>query len=210
MTIVVGDGLQGYAPNAPYHRIIATGSAASIPSAWIEQLAPGGLLIVNLQRPLLNVILLIKKQDKTMSGQVTRCRGMFMKLHDGERVEPAKRPRGLINPVIERLTAGSFCPKNLFNTDFAFFLQCHLPAAMAYRMTKGQEQFSYLYDQSTERVIRFDTEVVRGSHDLWQQLCSIALAFQRLGQPGRFEYIFQITDDGRQVFRLGEHCWQML
>jgi len=133
-----------------------------------------------------------------------------MKLHDGERVEPAKRPRGLINPVIERLTAGSFCPKNLFNTDFAFFLQCHLPAAMAYRMTKGQEQFSYLYDQSTERVIRFDTEVVRGSHDLWQQLCSIALAFQRLGQPGRFEYIFQITDDGRQVFRLGEHCWQML
>jgi hypothetical protein len=57
--------------------------------------------------------------------------------------------------------------------------------------------------------LRFDTEVVRGSHELWQQLCSIPLAFQRLGQPGRFEYVFQITDDGRQVFRLGEQCWQM-
>jgi hypothetical protein len=120
---------------------------------------------------------------------------------------PSKNQRG-----VEKLSSASFHPANLFNKDFAFFLQCHLPSAMAYRMTKGQEQFTYLYDPQTERVIRFDfdTEVVRGSVELWRQLCSIALAFQRLGQPPRSAYIFEMKEDGQQLFRLGEHSWRIV
>jgi hypothetical protein len=46
---VTGDGRDGYAPGAPYDRMIATASAAEIPRAWLEQLAPGGLLEVPLR-----------------------------------------------------------------------------------------------------------------------------------------------------------------
>ncbi|MEO3766211.1 methyltransferase domain-containing protein [Streptomyces sp. B8F3] len=43
---VVGDGAQGYAPLAPYDRVIATCSVSRIPAAWIEQTRPGGVIVV--------------------------------------------------------------------------------------------------------------------------------------------------------------------
>jgi len=58
-------------------------------------------------------------------------------------------------------------------------------------------------------VIRFDTEAVRGSAELWQQVRSLAPAFQQRGMPVRDAYTFEITTDGRQGFRLGEEYWQI-
>ncbi|MGE7384171.1 methyltransferase, FxLD system [Streptomyces sp. NPDC004126] len=40
------DGAVGYADGAPYDRIIATVGAHGIPHAWLDQLAPGGRLVV--------------------------------------------------------------------------------------------------------------------------------------------------------------------
>ncbi|MFE3328998.1 methyltransferase, FxLD system [Streptomyces sp. NPDC059176] len=40
------DGAVGYADGAPYNRIIATVGAHGIPHAWLDQLAPGGRLVV--------------------------------------------------------------------------------------------------------------------------------------------------------------------
>lgn len=46
--IVTADGAAGYAPNAPYDRIILTVNAADIAPAWAAQLQPGGLLVLPL------------------------------------------------------------------------------------------------------------------------------------------------------------------
>ncbi|GGZ24820.1 O-methyltransferase [Streptomyces inusitatus] len=43
---VTRDGALGYAEGAPYDRIIATVGAHGVPHAWLEQLAPGGRLLV--------------------------------------------------------------------------------------------------------------------------------------------------------------------
>lgn len=42
----VGDGSDGWPEFAPYTRIICTAAAGSIPEPLIEQLAPGGLMII--------------------------------------------------------------------------------------------------------------------------------------------------------------------
>lgn len=42
---VVGDGVRGHAPRAPYDRVIATCSTGRIPAAWIEQTRPGGVIV---------------------------------------------------------------------------------------------------------------------------------------------------------------------
>jgi protein-L-isoaspartate(D-aspartate) O-methyltransferase len=47
--VVCGDGGLGYAPAAPYDRIILTTAASDVAPAWFEQLAPGGLLVIPLQ-----------------------------------------------------------------------------------------------------------------------------------------------------------------
>jgi protein-L-isoaspartate(D-aspartate) O-methyltransferase len=43
---VTRDGALGYAEAAPYDRIIATVGAHGVPHAWLQQLAPGGRLLV--------------------------------------------------------------------------------------------------------------------------------------------------------------------
>jgi protein-L-isoaspartate(D-aspartate) O-methyltransferase len=44
--VVVADGRAGWAPGAPYDRMIVTASTAGVPRDWYEQLAPGGRLVV--------------------------------------------------------------------------------------------------------------------------------------------------------------------
>ncbi|WP_293910325.1 methyltransferase domain-containing protein [Deinococcus sp.] len=43
--VIHGDGADGWAPGAPYDRIVATVGAWDVPPAWAEQLAPEGKLV---------------------------------------------------------------------------------------------------------------------------------------------------------------------
>ncbi|MFF3437608.1 methyltransferase, FxLD system [Streptosporangium sp. NPDC002721] len=47
--VILGDGALGHPQRAPYDRIIATVGAFETPTAWLEQLAPGGRLLVPLR-----------------------------------------------------------------------------------------------------------------------------------------------------------------
>jgi protein-L-isoaspartate(D-aspartate) O-methyltransferase len=46
--VMVADGRAGWAPGAPYDRMIVTASSAGVPRDWHEQLVPGGRLVVPL------------------------------------------------------------------------------------------------------------------------------------------------------------------
>jgi protein-L-isoaspartate(D-aspartate) O-methyltransferase len=48
VTVICHDGADGYAPSAPYDRIIATVGVWDLAPAWLEQLAPGGRIVVPL------------------------------------------------------------------------------------------------------------------------------------------------------------------
>ncbi len=47
--MICGDGEDGYSAAAPFDRIIVTAGAWDIPPAWLEQLAPGGRIVVPLR-----------------------------------------------------------------------------------------------------------------------------------------------------------------
>ena len=51
LRLVFGDGTLGHAPNAPYDSIIAAAGGDALPKAWLEQLAPGGRLVVPMRQP---------------------------------------------------------------------------------------------------------------------------------------------------------------
>ena len=46
--LILGDGMQGYAPGAPYAAIIAAAGGEAVPAPWSDQLARGGRLVAPL------------------------------------------------------------------------------------------------------------------------------------------------------------------
>ncbi|MEV8634950.1 methyltransferase, FxLD system [Streptosporangium sp. NPDC051023] len=46
--VVYGDGVEGFAPEAPYDRVIATVGVWDLAPAWLDQLGPGGRLVAPL------------------------------------------------------------------------------------------------------------------------------------------------------------------
>lgn len=46
VTVIVGDGSQGYEPSAPYSAILVSAAAAAVPKPLLSQLAEGGRMVV--------------------------------------------------------------------------------------------------------------------------------------------------------------------
>ncbi|RDD61424.1 protein-L-isoaspartate(D-aspartate) O-methyltransferase [Ferruginivarius sediminum] len=46
ITARVGDGWQGWPEQAPFHRIIVTAAAPEVPAKLVDQLGPGGIMVV--------------------------------------------------------------------------------------------------------------------------------------------------------------------
>ncbi len=46
VTMIAGDGTRGWPEQAPFERIMVTAAAADVPEILLEQLAPGGIMIV--------------------------------------------------------------------------------------------------------------------------------------------------------------------
>jgi protein-L-isoaspartate(D-aspartate) O-methyltransferase len=45
VTVITGDGAEGYPPHAPYDRIIATAAVHGVPYPWVRQTRPGGTIL---------------------------------------------------------------------------------------------------------------------------------------------------------------------
>jgi len=61
--VVVGDGTQGYPPDAPYDAITVAAAAPVLPPALLAQLNEGGRMIIPVGQPENQQLQLIRKQD---------------------------------------------------------------------------------------------------------------------------------------------------
>lgn len=135
-TLVARDGAAGLAEHGPYDRIVATCSVRHIPTAWIEQTRPGGVLLADVQGPLAagNIVKLHRGDGPEVQGHFLARDGgrygSFMPLHrDVEPTTPAG-PRIDLSTGSERDTR---VPPGLLHDrqlPVAFLAQLHLPASV--------------------------------------------------------------------------------
>ncbi|WP_251070493.1 methyltransferase domain-containing protein [Streptomyces sp. ISL-96] len=69
--VIAGDGAAGHPDSAPYDRVIATCSVRKVPATWVEQTAPGGVILTPWETPWLCYGLL----RLTVDGQAWRPAG---------------------------------------------------------------------------------------------------------------------------------------
>lgn len=87
VSVVVGDGREGWQHTAPYDRIIVTACADEVPRSWLEQLKDGGLLELPLrldpERAAIQVIPVLQRRGMRLRS-VGLTWGGFMPLHGGD------------------------------------------------------------------------------------------------------------------------------
>jgi len=94
-----GDGFLGWQEHAPYDAILVRGAVAVIPPALLEQLKPGGRMVLPLGVSILQSLTLIEKRADGTIDQTDVMSVRFMRLlHPGETAAPSDLP-GIIQSI---------------------------------------------------------------------------------------------------------------
>lgn len=96
--VVAGDGHAGFAERAPYDRIIVTASSDTVPRAWFEQLAEGGLVEAPLRITSAGaqVIPTLRKQNGRLVSDAVVCGGFMPLRSPGDSAPQPQRSPCLI------------------------------------------------------------------------------------------------------------------
>ncbi|MGH3766331.1 MAG: methyltransferase domain-containing protein [Pseudonocardiaceae bacterium] len=221
-TIHTGDGAAGLATAAPFDRIIATAAADHIPCAWIDQLAPGGALVVDLRGSVSgSLIRLTAAQDPEVDavhGRFLSLPGAFMPLRtrtdrphrDGEDwdtiVYDHRNPQRATTDINPRLVND--------NPTLRFLTQLHL-AGHRVRLARHTTPTAELTGRATDTSwfstsLRPDdnghyTVQQAGPQRLWDTVEAAHTTWTRLGKPPIEQFGVTATDDVNHQYVWYDH-----
>ncbi|MEU5988231.1 ATP-grasp peptide maturase system methyltransferase [Spirillospora sp. NPDC047418] len=184
--VAVADGREGHPGRAPYERIIATCAFPHIPPAWLDQLKPGGLVLVNIAGGIGGAMAVARMDEGgTATGRYLPEWAGFM---------PARSLRSTPEPNYpdaECSRETSLGPDCLDSAAFAFMAQLHVGEAAPYWAT--HEDGFQLYglsapDGSWAEVHLTGEHGLRraeqgGPRGLWDLIESADQTWRDLGRP---------------------------
>jgi methyltransferase of ATP-grasp peptide maturase system len=125
-TLAAVDGAGGYPPGAPYERIIATCAVRAIPPAWLDQAAPGAVILADVHGPLGGTLarLTVDAAD-TATGRFLPDWAGFMWLRHTPGLAPPEPRLWSDDEPVDSVSAVD--PALLSDGLFGFVAQWHLP-----------------------------------------------------------------------------------
>ena len=81
VTVIAADGRGGWPADAPYDRIMVSASVEAVPQAWLDQLAPGGMLVYPEAAGDEDLLVRLTKTEAGLTREIMgRCRFVRMQL----------------------------------------------------------------------------------------------------------------------------------
>lgn len=189
-TLAATDGAGGYPEGAPYDRIIATCSVPAIPPAWLEQIASGGTIMVDVRGKLGGtVVRLTANGAGTATGRFMPGHGAFMPLrHTLEYLSAA--PHWETDDAPEE-SVSQVDPTQLpWNGEFGFVAQWHLPDVTWVPATEDGEAGVHLRGADGSRASAYGARTdggfrvsQAGPRRLWDRVEEACTFWQQAGRP---------------------------
>lgn len=225
VTVITGDGFNGWEQGALYDRIIATASVPTLPMAWIEQLQVGGKLVMDL-RGTLNAsgFLIVEKTEEGINGHFLAQSLHFMPLITEQLAAPSPSIATLSRqPCLESfvLPKGHLFPDKLFDMTFRWFLQWRIPGCKISKQRQMQRAtgtaittISFI-DARRAGLVRLQQEAegtwngaVYGSANIWQEIQQAYEDFHALGEPHQQDYRLTI-EETRPLLIVGPYTFPL-
>ncbi|MGH2709070.1 MAG: hypothetical protein ACRDJK_12370, partial [Actinomycetota bacterium] len=223
-TVATADGAQGYPPNAPYDRIIATCCVTRIPNAWLEQCRPG-MIVTDLWGTVGHRGALVRIevfQDGSARGRFLPYPGGFMALRGT--TDTHEEWMGRARAVLDK--GGDTRPtalsgRVLEDDTFAIFAGLSIPSVWSIRRIQPHGESLYLVHRDNASWARLtespdgeDRAVTQGGpRRLWDELELAHDRWLKLGRPTRDRYGVSVSSLGRQSVWIdtpdSEHTWEL-
>jgi methyltransferase of ATP-grasp peptide maturase system len=201
-TLVIGDGLAGHEPTAPFDRIVSTCSVRAVPRAWLAQSKPGTRIVTPVRGWMEGTGLLeltVDEDGDAQGGFARRGVGfMFARAHTA----PALN-------VLPALSAGRSQPnrigvellQNLDDHTGRWILQLALPEAVTHGVIYPGETIPVLHNPLTGSTawVYPDHVVEVGSENLWARAQAAVEEWRDAGSPSLYEFQVDITSTAQTV-----------
>ena len=212
-TVIAGDGAAGYAPGAPYDRIISTASVQRIPAAWINQTRPGGRILTPYGTPYDNnaLVALTVADDGTATGRFA-IRAAFTWMHGEGVLVGALRDYVHRGDHPDKSTTDLDPRQGFGHPDADFAIGLHVPGCSRHRFASPDdaEEFTiWLLDVTGgDRCwasVAFEPGTAHtveqyGPRRLWDEIESAYRWWQEAGRPEPSRFGLTVGPDGEQAW----------
>lgn len=210
-TLVTADGLDGFGPQAPYDRVIATCSVRYVPPAWVNQVTRGGIILATISGWQYGSAYarIVVNSDGTASGTFLPDTYSFM-LVRSQAPPPANAvDTSEVDTATPRAT--NIGLNSLDDWTASFIAQLAAPDAqyIGKRIANGP-MVDYLIDVNSGSAASVipganGTSIVReaGPLSLWSRIEKAITAWHQHGQPAIEHFRINVTPDSQIVFAPG-------
>ncbi|TDC00781.1 methyltransferase domain-containing protein [Micromonospora fluostatini] len=218
-TVVAADGLGGWPVRSPYDRVIATCSVRRVPTAWLAQTRPGGIVLANLSY---GVVALAVEADGSGEGRFLPQVAAFIE------ARPADGPTGPTSgEMVARCTddpmpGAPARPEDvelLTARDSEFFWQLGEPSVSSCTMLPDDGEIHCLVDSATGSWARVEnltsgvTVAQGGPRRIWDAVVTWCRRWEAAGRPAHDRLGLTVTADGAHEVWVDEpgsaHRWRL-
>lgn len=203
-TCAAVDGAEGYPPNEPYDRVLATCAVSRIPPAWLAQTAPGGLVVTTLNRPLgAGLVRIVAAEGGSGRGRVLAEDGRFMPLraHRGPSGEQLLRQAGT-GPAETRAPRRPIAEQIMPTSPFEFYAGLALPQVAA--IADEDRSFWLVHPDGSWAHRHLDggqPQVTQGGpRRLWDLAEDAFAEWIELGRPRRDRFGVTVEPDHQEIW----------